>query len=657
MSVRISLWGACPGLVRHVEGGSDVQFMQYEYDAVGNMTKRSDSRFAGTVLSGSPYTFEDVIDEFTYDKVNRLTSADLTYVDDIAGEIEVLDYDITYDAAGRRDTLNHQGSSIDYTYDPNHIHGVKSTNDGKSYSYDAVGNQIVSEQRTLSYTAFNKAKHISNSNGYHQVAYTYGSGNEKLTRTDTENGDEKLTWYVGNVEIITTDWEGGVPGSITSKRYVGDAVVTHHGPEVIDVEYIHKDHLGSTQVISRQRANQTGAAGLYHVSYDAFGKVRGNVSPTSNFSWLPTASVTNKGFTGQDHISELGLINFNARLYDPTLGMMLQADTIIPDGPAIDSLNRYAYVYNNPLSYTDPSGHNPMWGGHLNPAVQNTANNHVRNGNLQVQSKAMQESGAAKFLSAVRKASTSGTPAGTQLSGYANFDVFLQQGNAQGFNGTDVRNQPDGENLGYRPGLGLSDSNGNQITQGRQGGLINLGTRQEQIDNFFNVAKGAAGLFDISQGVRGCYSDSCGVGGWILGGLEAIPLVKWGRRGGDVLDRSSDITQKGVFSPHNNSAGGTVWTSNGNINQNDFSGIVTNNAQFGNKQINILTGAHGDAKGSLFGDISMFNDDVKTFGNIPNVNIHNIMKMQRSDVNKVLNSDSIVVGGFCHSGVCLDKFK
>ncbi|MCB1584593.1 MAG: RHS repeat-associated core domain-containing protein, partial [Xanthomonadales bacterium] len=189
--------------------------------------------------------------------------------------------------------------------------------------------------------------------------YSYGAGNEKLTRKNIENGEEVLTWYVGNVEIITKDWENGVPGSIKSKRYVSDAVITHYGPEIIDVEFLHKDHLGSTQVVSRHNEVYTGYTGVYHVSYDAFGKVRGNTSPQYKTSSLPITSVTNKGFTGQDHISEMGLINFNARLYDSTLGMMLQADTIVPDGPVVDSLNRYAYVYNNPLSYTDPTGHAP----------------------------------------------------------------------------------------------------------------------------------------------------------------------------------------------------------------------------------------------------------------------------------------------------------
>ena len=45
-----------------------------------------------------------------------------------------------------------------------------------------------------------------------------------------------------------------------------------------------------------------------------------------------------------------------ARDYDPRLGRWLSADTIVPNPANSQSFNRYAYVYNNPLKYTDPSG-------------------------------------------------------------------------------------------------------------------------------------------------------------------------------------------------------------------------------------------------------------------------------------------------------------
>jgi hypothetical protein len=46
---------------------------------------------------------------------------------------------------------------------------------------------------------------------------------------------------------------------------------------------------------------------------------------------------------------------YQSRWYDPSLGRMAQADTIVPGG--VQGLDRYAYVNNSPLNYVDPSGH------------------------------------------------------------------------------------------------------------------------------------------------------------------------------------------------------------------------------------------------------------------------------------------------------------
>jgi hypothetical protein len=46
---------------------------------------------------------------------------------------------------------------------------------------------------------------------------------------------------------------------------------------------------------------------------------------------------------------------YNARWYDPALGRFAQADSIVPGG--VQGLDRYAYVNNDPVRYTDPSGH------------------------------------------------------------------------------------------------------------------------------------------------------------------------------------------------------------------------------------------------------------------------------------------------------------
>lgn len=46
----------------------------------------------------------------------------------------------------------------------------------------------------------------------------------------------------------------------------------------------------------------------------------------------------------------------NGRIYDPILGRMLSPDKYIQDPLSSQSYNRYSYVWNNPLRYTDPSG-------------------------------------------------------------------------------------------------------------------------------------------------------------------------------------------------------------------------------------------------------------------------------------------------------------
>lgn len=63
-------------------------------------------------------------------------------------------------------------------------------------------------------------------------------------------------------------------------------------------------------------------------------------------------------FTGQYfYTSDFGLMFYNARWYDPSLGRFAQADTIVPLMQGTQAWDRYAYVNNNPLRYIDPTGH------------------------------------------------------------------------------------------------------------------------------------------------------------------------------------------------------------------------------------------------------------------------------------------------------------
>jgi RHS repeat-associated protein len=62
-------------------------------------------------------------------------------------------------------------------------------------------------------------------------------------------------------------------------------------------------------------------------------------------------------YTNQWNDTNLGLYNYNARYYDPAIGKFISADTIVPEPADPQSWNRYAYGLNNPLRYSDPTGH------------------------------------------------------------------------------------------------------------------------------------------------------------------------------------------------------------------------------------------------------------------------------------------------------------
>ena len=117
---------------------------------------------------------------------------------------------------------------------------------------------------------------------------------------------------------------------------------------VTKTQYLHTDHAGSVDVVS------TGTGALdERRSYDPFGARR-------NPDWgKPPGALTNGtalGFTGHLGDEELGLVFMRGRVYDPKLGRFLTPDPFVTRVLSGQNWNRYAYVENNPLNYTDPSG-------------------------------------------------------------------------------------------------------------------------------------------------------------------------------------------------------------------------------------------------------------------------------------------------------------
>jgi len=71
---------------------------------------------------------------------------------------------------------------------------------------------------------------------------------------------------------------------------------------------------------------------------------------------LDKLTLLDRGYTGHEHLQTIGLIHMNGRLYDPALHRFLQPDNYVQDPFNTQNFNRYGYVLNNPLLYTDPTG-------------------------------------------------------------------------------------------------------------------------------------------------------------------------------------------------------------------------------------------------------------------------------------------------------------
>jgi len=116
------------------------------------------------------------------------------------------------------------------------------------------------------------------------------------------------------------------------------------------IKYMHGDHLGSISVIT-----DANGAVIERLRFDVFGTP---VNPNTGAARASFgATNTDRGFTGHEMDASTGLINMNARLYDPVLGRFISADTIVPSPGNMQGFNRYSYVLNNPLLYIDPTGH------------------------------------------------------------------------------------------------------------------------------------------------------------------------------------------------------------------------------------------------------------------------------------------------------------
>jgi RHS repeat-associated protein len=148
--------------------------------------------------------------------------------------------------------------------------------------------------------------------------------------------DNSKTIYVGGVYEVDKASGGSIQRTVTYYPVAGAMRINS------TLYYTLKDHFGSASVVTDASGNILGTQRYY-----PYGETR-----------LTTGTIfRDKLFTGQREMAGLGIYHYGARFYSPKLGRFLSADTIVPGYGNPQNLNRFSYVTNNPLRYTDPTGH------------------------------------------------------------------------------------------------------------------------------------------------------------------------------------------------------------------------------------------------------------------------------------------------------------
>ena len=159
----------------------------------------------------------------------------------------------------------------------------------------------------------------------------------------------------GEIEIAS---KGGTVKQriyLDGSPYTASAVIETGNPKQ-QIFYIHRDYLGSITQISNNIGN---LAAEY--SYDAWGRMRNETNWQVYAPGTEPSLKFGRGYTGHEHLQNFGLINMNARLYDPVLGRFLAPDRLIGALDFTQDYNRYMYARNNPMYYIDQSGEMPVW--------------------------------------------------------------------------------------------------------------------------------------------------------------------------------------------------------------------------------------------------------------------------------------------------------
>jgi RHS repeat-associated protein len=326
-------------------------------DEVGNVTERRSAYQAQSgIYKGLVDTFTET---YTYDSLNRLSARQYTASQSgITPSQFQTQVTYAYDDAGN---LTYKSDAGTYLYDrniPNRLMQVTNARNQviKAFDYDDNGNIIAQTHvKGFAYTAFNKPYRISHRNGA-VVDMAYDIDRNMVFKRDTRyvSGKHTVTehYYAGAYEKIMHQ-HGRSKDMVEHKYHLmgGSIVITARSNGTTDTYYLHKDTQGSVSLIT----NASGHVVAQYL-YDPFGK-----QTTLTRHWLFAQGIyqspTHQGYTEHHELSDVGVVHMGGRIYDASLGRFLQADPHIQASDNTQNYNRYSYVLNNPMSYTDPSGY------------------------------------------------------------------------------------------------------------------------------------------------------------------------------------------------------------------------------------------------------------------------------------------------------------